>query len=78
MTPNPPKTPIAQAIALAIANPAALAINQTHAAPSDVTLATDLANILLEDSGWYTVISLYNSSAYITDVAAWTEANGRT
>lgn len=63
---------------LAIANPAALAINQTHAAPSDVTLATDLANILLEDSGWYTVISLYNSAAYVTDVATWTQANGRT
>lgn len=54
-----------------------LAIAQTHAAPSDVTLATDLANILLEDSGWYVLYTLYNSSAYILDVAAWAQANGR-
>lgn len=62
---------------LAIASPAALAIAQTHAAPSDVTLATDLANILLEDAGWYALITLYNSSAYVLAAAAWAEANGR-
>lgn len=55
-----------------------LAISQTHAAPTDVTLATDLNNILLEDSGWYALYTLYNSSAYILEAAAWTQSNGRT
>lgn len=51
---------------------------QTHAAPSDVTLATDLAAIRVADQGWYTLITLYNSSAYVLDVEAWTSTNGVT
>lgn len=63
---------------LAVNNPFALSNAQTHDAPSDTTLATDLAAILVADQGWYTVTTLYNSDAYIAAVEAWTEANGRT
>lgn len=62
---------------LAINSPAALGMAQTHAAPVDVTIADDLADILLEDSSWYCVLPLYPSSSYLLDVAAWVEANGR-
>lgn len=62
---------------LEVTNLAALSSVQSHAAPSDVTLATDLAAILVEDSGWYCLITLYNSSAYILAAAAWVESNGR-
>jgi hypothetical protein len=60
-----------------ISTPVLLAITQSHAAPSDVTLATDLANILNEDSGWYCLTTLYNSKAYALDAAAWAQSNGR-
>lgn len=63
--------------ALAVNTPTALGIAQTHAAPSDVTLATDLAAILLADQGWYCLITLYNSTAYVLAAAAWVESNGR-
>lgn len=63
---------------LATNNPFTLSNNQTHAAPSDTTLATDLAAILLADQGWYTVVTLYNSDAYVAAVEAWTESNART
>jgi hypothetical protein len=62
---------------LEINTPSALGIVQSHAAPSDVTLAADLAAILLADQGWYCLIPLYPSTAYILDVAAWVESNGR-
>lgn len=62
---------------LQVTNPAALSNAQTHAAPSDVTLATDLANILAADQGWYCLITLYNSTAYILAAAAPVESNGR-
>lgn len=54
-----------------------MTLTQSHAAPSDITLATDLAAILLADQGWYCLITLYNSSLYIQDAAAWAESNGR-
>lgn len=50
---------------------------QTHSAPSDTTLAADLAAILLADQGWYCITTLYNSDAYIAAVEAWAETNGR-
>src|SRR5262245_54585804 len=62
---------------LTINTPIALSIEQTHDAPSDVTLATDLANILLADQGWYCLITLYNSTAYTLAAAAWVESNDR-
>lgn len=62
---------------LAVNTVAALTITQSHAAPADVTLATDLNAILQEDQGWYCLITLYNSAAYVLDVASWVEANGR-
>lgn len=62
---------------LKISTPVLLAITQSHLAPSDVTLATDLANILNEDAGWYCLVTLYNSKAYALDAAAWAQSNGR-
>lgn len=55
----------------------ALSIAQTHAAPSGITLADDLSAILLADQGWYCLVTLYNSAAYLLAAAAWTESNGR-
>lgn len=63
---------------LAVGNPFTLSNAQTHAAPSDTTLATDLAAILLADQGWYTLVTLYNSDAYVAAVESWTESNSRT
>jgi len=60
-----------------IDDPLLLSCAQTHAAPTSSGLATDLAAILDETTDWYGVLSLYNSSAYIKDVAAWVELNGR-
>lgn len=57
--------------------PDALSIAQTHAAPSDVLLADDLAAVLLAEQGWYCAIPLYPSANYILAVAAWIESNGR-
>lgn len=66
-------------LSLAVTNATLLNVlnAQTHAAPSDVLLATDLAAILLADSGWFCVTTLYNSDAYIAAVEAWAESNGR-
>ncbi len=63
--------------AVSSAQPDYIAIAETHAAPTDVTIATDLAAILLADQAWYCIASIYNSDAYIAAVAAWCEANGR-
>lgn len=63
--------------ALSASQPDYISITQTHAAPVDVTIATDLAAILLADQAWYCISSIYNSDAYITAVASWAEANGR-
>lgn len=53
-------------------NPADLSIAQTHA---DADVDEDLADILLDDSSWYALITLYNSRSYVLTVAAWCEAN---
>jgi hypothetical protein len=52
-----------------------LLIAQTHAAPSGsgTSLADDLAAIQLENSGWYGLVTLYNSEGYIEAAAAWIE-----
>lgn len=63
---------------LEIVDPDLMSNAQTHAAPSDVTLAADLAAILKADQGWYTLITNYNSSAYLQAAEAWVESNGRT
>lgn len=63
---------------LEIVDPDLMSNAQTHAAPSDVTLATDLTAILKADAGWYTLVTNYNSSAYIQAAEAWVESNGRT
>lgn len=63
--------------ALAITNRSLLAITETHAAPSGVTLATDLAAILQEDRSWFCINTFYNSEAYIKDVSSWAESNDR-
>jgi len=55
-----------------------ISIRQNHAAPSDTTLAADLAACLLASPLWYQVHTLYNSKAYVEDVAAWVGSNGRT
>ncbi len=63
---------------LSIDDPDVMNIAQTHASPSDVLLAADLAAILKADQGWYTLLTNYNSSAYVQDSEAWVEENGRT
>lgn len=62
---------------VAVRDRSALTIAMTHAAPSDVLIASDLAALATADQGWYGVTSIYNSSAYVQAVAAWVEANGR-
>lgn len=42
---------------------------------TDPGVATDLANILLADKDWYSLITPYASKAYILAAAAWTESN---
>lgn len=51
-------------------DPADLEVLQTHADPG---VATDLANIALEDDDWYALITFYNSNAYVLAAAAWIE-----
>lgn len=63
---------------LEISDPDAMSNVQSHVAPVDVTLATDLAAIRKADQGWYTLHTLYNSKGYVTDVETWAEANGVT
>ncbi len=59
---------------LEIVNLDLLNIAQTHA---DANVDDDLAAILLTDTSWYWVVTLFNSTAYVETVAAWVEANGR-
>lgn len=54
-----------------VANPADLAISQTHTDPG---VATDLAAIQLENDEWYALVTLYNSKAYVQAAAAWIAA----
>lgn len=58
-------------------NPALIAVSQTHAAPSDVTLADDLAAIIQLEPAWYGLVTLYDSSAYVLAAAAAMETSGR-
>lgn len=51
-----------------------LPLLQDHAAPGG-TVAADLDAILLADPAWYCLVTLYNSKAYVTDAAAWAQAN---
>jgi hypothetical protein len=62
---------------LEIIDPDIMSNIQSHAAPSDVTLADDLDAILRADSSWYCLITLYNSAAYVLAAAAFIESNGR-
>jgi len=63
---------------LSIDDPDVMSIAQTHASPSNVLLTADLDAILKADQGWYTLLTNYNSSAYVQDAEAWVEVNGRT
>lgn len=49
--------------------PTYLKIEMTHAEPA-TTLATDIANIRLENDTWYCLYTLYNSDAYARAAAA--------
>lgn len=62
---------------LEVVDVGALSIEQSHDAPSDVTIGTDLSAILQEDPGFYAILTHYNSQAYVSAVAAWTAANKR-
>lgn len=58
---------------LAVGSVALIKSEMTHAEPSP-TLATDLDAIQLENGTWYSLVSLYNSDAYVKAVAAWVES----
>lgn len=51
-------------------NPALLEFALNHADPG---VATDLANIVVEDDDWYMLFTAYNSNAYVLAAAAWIE-----
>jgi len=51
-----------------------LKVVQDHADPG---LAADLDAIFLENSEWYAVHSLYNSTAEVTAIASWVQSNER-
>lgn len=55
---------------LEVVDPSLLSIVWDHADPG---VATDLAAIALVDSSWYTLITMYNSDAYVKAAAAWIE-----
>jgi hypothetical protein len=63
---------------LATFDPDLMTNTQSHAAPSDVTLATDLAAIRKADQGWYSLLTYFNSSSYVQACETFTEANGIT
>lgn len=54
--------------------PDLLTVSETEAAPTP-TLATDLANIKLENNDWYGFVMLYQSAAIVSAAAAWAETN---
>lgn len=56
---------------LEVVDVAELAIWQTHADPG---ITTDLNAIQIADNGWYGLVTLYNSSAYVAAAAAWCES----
>lgn len=55
-----------------INDPADLGIAEDNVDPG---IATDLAAILVADSDWYALHTLYNSEAYVKAAAAWVESN---
>lgn len=64
-------------VSLEVVDPDLMSNAQTHAAPSDVPLATDLTNILKADQGWYCLLTYLNSSAYVQACETFIEPNGR-
>ncbi len=56
------------------ASVALMALSMTHSEPG-TTLATDLSAIQLENDGWYALVTLYNSDAYVKAAAAWVESS---
>lgn len=56
---------------LSTTNPARFGVRMSHAAPSDVTIAADLAAISLENDTWYWLETLYNSEGYIAAASAY-------
>lgn len=58
---------------LEVSDVSLLKIAQTHAEPA-TTLAADLNAIQLENDGWYALVTLYNSDAYVKAAAAWVES----
>lgn len=59
--------------ALEVADPKLLLGAQTQDAPGGGGLATDLTAIANSTTDFYGIITLYNSAAYVSAVAAWTE-----
>ncbi len=57
---------------LEVVRPQDMAIKQTHADPGS-GVAVDLAACALESDAWYALVTLYNSSAYVTGAAGWIE-----
>ncbi len=57
---------------LQVSDVSLMKIEQTHAEPG-TALATDLDAINLENDGWYGLITLYNSDAYVKAAAEWIE-----
>lgn len=58
---------------IAVADPTSIKSAMTHADPG---VATDLAAILTEDDSWYTLLTNYNSNAYVLAAAGWVETAG--
>lgn len=57
-----------------VANPSTQKVKYTHADPG---IATDLANISIEQPAWYALITLANSKAYAIGAADWIENANR-
>jgi hypothetical protein len=57
---------------LEVSDVSLMKIAMTHAEPA-TPLATDLANIALENDNWYALFTLYNSDAYVKAAAAYIE-----
>lgn len=59
---------------LKVRNTAALFVSQTHTVSG---FQADLLDLLNEDAAWYCLQLLYPSKDYVSDAAAFVEANGR-
>jgi hypothetical protein len=62
-------------LSVQVRNTARLAIVQNHASPTG--LAADLDAIKRAGYSWYSVANLFNSTAEVAVIAAWTENNGK-